>query len=119
MPSVTDPASVVKRAAAALRTLTGCWMTRQVSRCLAELIIIDFPKLDPSEIVEALSIERVKGQLLTEALIDERARQIAVLEISRAHMEFINPDVEPAVTALIAVDEDGRALFVSQLGGAR
>ena len=119
MSSVTDPESVVKRAAAALRTLTGCWMTTQVTRCLAELVIIDFPKLDPGEVVSVLSIERVKGQLITDALIDERARQIALLEINRAHMEFINPHVEPAVTVLIAVDEEGRALFVSQSGDAR
>ena len=119
MPSVTDPESVVKRAAAALRTLTGCWMTKQVTRCLVELIVLDFPKLDSSDVAEALSVEKVRGQLLTEAVIDERARQIAMLEVSRAHMDRINPDVEPAVTALIAVDEEGRALFISQLGGAR
>lgn len=119
MPSVTDPESVVKRAAAALRTLTGCWVTKQVTRCLTDLVILDFPKLDPADVVEILSVDKAQEQLLTEAVIDERARQIAQLEVARAQMEFINPDVDPPVTALIAVDGAGRVLFASSIGGGR
>lgn len=119
MPSVTDPESVVKRAAAALRTLTGCWMTKQVSRCLTELVVLDFPKLDPRDVLEVLSIEKISNKLLTEEMIDERARQIAAMEVERAHMDLVDPDVEPAVTALIAVDGAGRVLFASSIGGAR
>lgn len=80
---VTDPESVVKRVAAALRTLRGKTLTENAASCLAELVCQDLPGLDPDDVFEVLSISRVLGFELTEAVIDERARQIATLEMHR------------------------------------
>lgn len=116
---VDDPETVVKRAADVLRTLRGRVLTRAAARCLTELVCQEFPRLNPYDVGELLTVERVLDLVLTETVIEERARQIGILEITRQHLDLVDPEVEPRVAGFLAVDGAGRVLFTRKAGGAR
>jgi len=75
MPKITDPDSAVKRATQAMAALRGCVVTPALVSALADVLCEEFPELPRAEAVEVLGIKRIRGVLLTDEVIEERARQ--------------------------------------------
>lgn len=82
MPKITDPASLVKRATQALATLRGCVVTPALIDALADVACEELPVLRRADVVEVLGIRRIRGVLLSDEVIEERARQLAFLAMS-------------------------------------
>lgn len=77
-----DRETTVKRAADALRTLRGMKITGTVGRVLAELVAIEFPWVPFEDLWDMLSGPMHVGLVLDEALVMERARNIATVALA-------------------------------------
>lgn len=77
--SVSDPQVAVKTASVSLAVFRGCVLTKGVAGYVAALIWTDFPMLTYEQIEALIYPKVVRGRLLDETLILDRARAIATV----------------------------------------
>lgn len=76
---MTDPQAVVKTAATAWNGYLGEVLTREIASYVACLAWLDFPGLTYEQIIELVYPRVLRGKLITEDLITDRARAIATV----------------------------------------
>ena len=81
MSRLADPNLSVKRAAASMSVLRGSTLTPVVSRALAQLVSLEFPGLRFCDLVGVMDAKINRGQPLTDAVIDDRARHVVGLQL--------------------------------------
>jgi hypothetical protein len=109
--SVPDPDSVVKRVEDALRTLRGCLLTKTAAHLLTEMVWLEIPHVKREDIMELLWWPKIRGKLITDALIAERASQIGQAGWYLGIDFGAVPEV--AIETVFAVLPSGRVSIVS------
>lgn len=81
-PRMADPKAVVKTATTAFNPFRGHLLTKTIAGIVAGFLWSDFPGLTYEEIESLVYPKIVRGQLITDDLIRDRAAQIATVVCS-------------------------------------